>query len=61
MQVDAHVEFVRGWDVEIIEQWHSAKNEMAVLSNYLSGTSLNRGDVALPLNPDRAIESRPRT
>ena len=38
MQSDAHVEFVLGWDDEIIEQWHTAKNEMAVLSTYLSGT-----------------------
>ncbi|KAL7539967.1 hypothetical protein ACHAWF_006557 [Thalassiosira exigua] len=36
MQSDAHVAFVVGWDDEIIEQWHSAKNDMAVLSNYLS-------------------------
>ena len=38
VQSDAHVEFVLGWDDEIIEQWHTAKNEMAVLSTYLSGT-----------------------
>ena len=37
MQSDAHVEFVLGWDDEIIEQWHTAKNEMAILSTYLSG------------------------
>ena len=37
VQSDAHVEFTNGWDTEIIEQWHSAKNEMAILSTYLSG------------------------
>lgn len=37
VQSDAHVEYTNGWDTEIIEQWHSAKNEMAVLSTYLSG------------------------
>jgi hypothetical protein len=37
MQSDAHITFVTGWDVEIIDQWHSANNEMAVLSTYLSG------------------------
>jgi [Skp1-protein]-hydroxyproline N-acetylglucosaminyltransferase len=37
MQSDAHITFVKGWDNEIIEQWHSANNEMAVLSTYLSG------------------------
>jgi hypothetical protein len=44
MQSDAHVAFVRDWDAEIIEQWHSAKNEMAILSNYLSGTSTGQPD-----------------
>ena len=37
MQSDAHITFVKGWDLEIIDQWHSANNEMAVLSTYLSG------------------------
>mmetsp|Transcript_18895 Transcript_18895/g.41147 ORF Transcript_18895/g.41147 Transcript_18895/m.41147 type:complete len:707 (+) Transcript_18895:298-2418(+) len=37
MQSDAHVEFVQRWDDEIIEQWHTARNEMAILSTYLSG------------------------
>lgn len=37
LQSDAHITFVTGWDDEIIEQWHSANNEMAVLSTYLSG------------------------
>lgn len=37
VQSDAHVEFANDWDSDIIEQWHSAKNEMAVLSTYLSG------------------------
>ena len=36
MQCDAHVKFVRGWDVLLIQQWRAAGNEMAVLSNYLS-------------------------
>jgi hypothetical protein len=38
MQSDAHVEFVMGWDDEIIEQWMSAGNEMAILTAYVSGT-----------------------
>ena len=37
MQSDAHVSFVVDWDNEIVAQWHSARNEMAVLSTYLSG------------------------
>ena len=36
MQVDSHVRFVQHWDTDIISQWRSAKNEMAVLSVYLS-------------------------
>jgi hypothetical protein len=36
MQVDSHVRFVQNWDEDIISQWGSTKNEMAVLSTYLS-------------------------
>eukprot|EP00558_Chaetoceros_sp_UNC1202_P003216 CAMPEP_0197243528 /NCGR_PEP_ID=MMETSP1429-20130617/8958_1 /TAXON_ID=49237 /ORGANISM="Chaetoceros sp., Strain UNC1202" /LENGTH=527 /DNA_ID=CAMNT_0042703767 /DNA_START=268 /DNA_END=1854 /DNA_ORIENTATION=- len=36
MQCDAHVDFVMGWDTYVIKQWYSAKNEMAVLTAYLS-------------------------
>ena len=36
MQVDAHCVFVNGWDVGIIDQWRRTKNEMAVLSTYLT-------------------------
>lgn len=36
MQSDAHMEFVKGWDADIISQWKSAHNEMAVLSTYVS-------------------------
>jgi hypothetical protein len=36
MQTDAHMEFVNDWDVDVIEQWKSAKNEMAVLTTYVS-------------------------
>lgn len=36
MQVDAHVSFTQNWDVDIIEQLESTRNEMAVLSTYLT-------------------------
>jgi hypothetical protein len=36
MQLDAHCLFTRHWDTSIIDQWKSAKNEMAVLSTYLT-------------------------
>ena len=38
MQMDAHCQFIRHWDVLLINQWLSTKNEMAVLSSYLSDT-----------------------
>jgi hypothetical protein len=36
MQVDSHVRFTQDWDEDLILQWKSAKNEMAVLTTYLS-------------------------
>ena len=36
MQIDAHVFFVKGWDEDIIQQFNSLNNEMAVLSTYLT-------------------------
>lgn len=36
MQVDSHVRFTQDWDVDIIGQWKSAKNEYTVLTSYLS-------------------------
>lgn len=36
MQLDAHCQFVRHWDSQIITQWKSTHNEMAVLSSYLT-------------------------
>jgi [Skp1-protein]-hydroxyproline N-acetylglucosaminyltransferase len=36
MQVDSHIRFVADWDDDLIWQWKSAKNEMGVLTTYLS-------------------------
>ena len=36
MQMDAHCLFIKHWDTLIIDQWKSTKNEMAVLSSYLT-------------------------
>jgi hypothetical protein len=36
MQVDSHVRFVEHWDEDIIAQWNSAGDEMAVLTTYMS-------------------------
>jgi [Skp1-protein]-hydroxyproline N-acetylglucosaminyltransferase len=44
LQVDAHVRFTEGWDEDIIAQWYSTGNEMAVLSTYLT-------DIANSIDP----------
>jgi len=36
MQIDSHVRFTEHWDTDIIKQWKSAKNEMAILTAYPS-------------------------
>ncbi|CAM9100166.1 unnamed protein product, partial [Ectocarpus fasciculatus] len=36
MQMDAHCHFANHWDKNIIQQWRQTKNEMAVLSSYLT-------------------------
>lgn len=36
MQIDSHVRFIEHWDTSIVAQWKSAKNEMGVISTYLS-------------------------
>lgn len=36
MQMDAHCHFIRHWDTKIKNQWKETKNEMAVLSSYLT-------------------------
>jgi hypothetical protein len=36
MQVDSHVRFVANWDEDLIDQWTSTGNEMAVISTYMT-------------------------
>jgi len=36
MQVDSHVRFIHHWDSDLISQWESAKNDMAIITTYLS-------------------------
>jgi len=36
MQVDSHVRFIHHWDSDLVSQWDSAKNEMAIVTTYLS-------------------------
>ncbi|OQR90805.1 GlcNac transferase [Thraustotheca clavata] len=35
LQLDAHSIFTRNWDLEIVKEWKSVGNEMAILSTYL--------------------------
>jgi len=56
MQVDSHVRFIRNWDTDIISQWRSAKNEMGVLSVYLSDINNSIDPVTFENNhPNRPI------
>ena len=36
MQLDAHVTFIQDWDLLMISQFFETKNDMAVLSTYLT-------------------------
>jgi [Skp1-protein]-hydroxyproline N-acetylglucosaminyltransferase len=56
MQTDAHMEFVQGWDVDIIRQWKSANNEMAVLTTYVSDVD----DHYNKTTGERTVNSRPK-
>ncbi len=56
MQSDAHMEFVKGWDVDIIQQWKSAKNEMAVLTTYVSDVEDHYNETT----GQRIVKSRPK-
>lgn len=39
MQIDSHVRMTEHWDTDIVGQWKSARNEMAVLTSYPSDIS----------------------
>ena len=51
MQMDAHCQFVKHWDTLLIAQWRETRNEMAVLSSYLS-------DVQGAINPKTGKSNR---
>ena len=53
IQCDAHVDFVLDWDKSIIQQWKNAKNEMAVMTAYLS-------DVHGSMDPDGRLLRKTR-
>jgi hypothetical protein len=39
MQTDAHMDFVRNWDIKMMEMWYLTGNEYAVLSTYVAPTT----------------------
>jgi hypothetical protein len=45
LQIDSHVRFVANWDEDIISQWVSTGNEMAVISTYMN-------DITNSIDPD---------
>jgi [Skp1-protein]-hydroxyproline N-acetylglucosaminyltransferase len=55
MQLDSHVRMTAAWDDDIIRQWKSAHNEMAVLSTYVSDIN-GRID---PMTHERTEAGRP--
>lgn len=56
MQVDSHVRFIQDWDDDIISQFKSGRNEMAVLTTYLSDLIGSIDPVTHEsLHPDRPI------
>lgn len=57
MQVDSHVRFVANWDEDIIDQWNSTGNEMAVITNYMTniGKSNIDAETHKSLNTGRSL------
>jgi len=55
VQSDAHVQFAAGWDVDVIDQWKSTGNEMAVLTSYVSRVQGNVDEET----GERLSETRP--
>ena len=39
MQLDAHSDFIQGWDDALLAEWAAARNEYAVLSTYIPATT----------------------
>jgi [Skp1-protein]-hydroxyproline N-acetylglucosaminyltransferase len=54
-QSDAHVTYTRGWDEDIIRQFESTRNEMAVLSTYLTDIQGSLSEAGDSLRTTRPI------
>ena len=65
LQIDAHCVFVNNWDEDILMQWRATRNDMAVLSTYLTdvqGSVTPRGDSTRRTRPimcNSDFEGRP--
>jgi hypothetical protein len=55
MQLDAHVQFIKDWDMLMISQFHETKNEYAVLSTYLTDVQKSISKEGLSLRKTRPI------
>lgn len=55
MQLDAHVQFIKDWDLLMISQFHETKNEYAVLSTYLTDVQKSISPEGLSLRKTRPI------
>jgi [Skp1-protein]-hydroxyproline N-acetylglucosaminyltransferase len=56
MQLDSHVRFTQDWDDDMVDQWKSARNEMAILTVYLSDIQKSIDPVTHEnRHPDRPI------
>lgn len=70
MQLDAHVTFIQDWDLLMISQFYETKNDMAVLStyltdvqvryprklhNYISALEFHNSNLLVAMKPSRAM------
>eukprot|EP01084_Bolivina_argentea_P056809 103905_1 len=55
VQVDAHMSFVKDWDMIAIEQWSSLDNEYAILSTYPSEIASGLDEYGNPLTQSAPI------
>jgi hypothetical protein len=54
-QNDAHITYVRDWDIDIVNQMESLHNEMAVLTSYLTDVQGSITDDGISLRKTRPI------
>ena len=56
LQIDSHTRFTSNWDEDIINQWTSIGNEMAVISTYINDITKSIDPIShASLRPQRAM------